>query len=117
MDSGYIPGTQYANTYDLLEVLYTYDLSGNPIQYNCKIDPKVENTGFGLTACDTTGTTMQIAEKLIAFKTDVGLSLETDENYINFLSTGTTTPKWYKSTDPHIRVIMVIGYMLQQNSQ
>lgn len=111
INSGYIPGTQDAGNYDLLELLYTYDLSGKPIQYSSKINPQIPNTGFGLLACDTTGTTMQFVEKLVAFS-DNGLNLSTDEHYINFLSTGTTSPRWYTAPDPHLRVIMVIGYTL-----
>ena len=59
---------------------------------------------------------MQFVEKLVSFS-DNGLDLNTDEHYINFLSTGTTSPRWYTAPDPHLRVVMVIGYMLQEDSQ
>ena len=105
-----MPGTENAGDYDLVEVVYAYDLEGGkPIQNSCKINPKLPNGGFNLIAAGRSGDTFQFAERILAFSSN-GLTLANSEYFVNFgSSTGSVA---YRSTnsDYHLGVVAVLGY-------
>lgn len=114
MASGVIPGTEGAVDYDELEIIYSMDVRGQPMQSICTISTKVSESGACLTASDTSadGRTMQIARRCLGFVENGSLQLLA-ETCVNFGEAGGTVKfQWAAEGEQHIRVHRVTGIML-----
>ena len=114
MVSGVIPYTMGAADYDELEIIYSIDVRGQPMQSVCTISTKLSNGGACLTASDisTDGRTMQLARRSLGFIADGSLQLLA-ETCVNFgESSGTVRFQWAAEGEQHIRVHKVTGIML-----
>ena len=103
-----------AADYDELEIIYSIDVRGQPMQSICTISTKVSGSGACLTASDTSADsrTLQIARRGLGFTADGSLQLLA-ETCVNFgESSGTVRFQWAAEGEQHIRVHKVTGIML-----